>query len=1235
MQHNTFTRTASTALPPAGSVPARALVTVLAACNNGLATKTHTQQPDGTFETADYNVGSRFGWRVAEATSIHGLANIIRGLAHNEFIVAGQVQRPHNDDGTRRDIIARKGDELFPHVDGVRRSRGARVRCWGMLDFDGVAVPEHFDLATEGADAIEWAIYEYLPACFHDVTCYWQLSSNTGIKPGLRAHVWFFFDRAVPGGLVGDYFTAEGTPVDKVVFTNDVQPHYSLPPVFKNCPDPILNRDGILEREHDFVTLPELNRQTLVAQARAQGVGNALLDDALGVEAKIALVGDGDGLDGFHRPITAAIMSAVGSARRRGLVVDADELKKRLRDAIETAPRAPGRDILRYLEDAYLDGSIAGAIRRAEQPQDHGQEDAALPAYYPRAAHTLDEAQEAVSNGMEKFLKAAAGYWQAMAEWAKECEEDPDNPFTVKPEPQRYLLAPPPGVGKTTAVVSNAGTIKKEYPKKAIGLSSPRHALNEETAAALRTAMGDEFVVEIHRGRGAEDPENPGETMCRIPDLAEEVVSAGGDVLKMLCGTPRKPHEGLCPHYYECGTQRQRQKTADIWLFAHHLLTHEKPGNFEDLSCVFVDENCTNVFLKGVSGHPITLTWGEIYDVIAEMERISQASSQASRPGRAADWEADRVVLRELLTELEKRPVGPLKTAGLPGAKGIYTATWRTKKELRIAPNTTPTDRAAELKIKGAYNKGISRVATLGRLVACAEGETVPGVTVVDGGVKLAWRKEIGKGWDVPVMFMDGTAAPAIYEEMFGVRPENVAAITCEAPHMTVRQVTDWNGSRKKLVPNDGKEDIARTARNNVARLRRYIEHRAHEFRGQGALVDGKAVDVLVVSYKATVELLEARGLPEGVETAYYGNLTGLDGWKGVRCIVLAGGAAVGVADIEREAEVIKGAPLAPLDHSFANWYAKEMVGGRRRGMDTGPALGREYHNDPIAEAVRWTKTEGELIQAYGRGREVRRTADTPLQLDILTNRPLPVEVDEFVQWKDIQPDPYGLMAARGVVMDCPSNTKGYWGVVQAVLPDVFSNLQAAKDWAQNAVTVEFAYREIYIGELYREGDLLPALAKITRYAVPVLIRAGTDTVDVFGPAAVIEYRGFLRPTDIDGDGGDDASGVCGSVTRRTDSYNHTPLQPAENRHSDQIAAKMPKRITAAIANGGWFPLSTRRLADLPGHLHPQQSADGLGRPWRHHRRRGRRPEDGVSDLRNHHGGRHAPAPRRCGPDRE
>ena len=259
---------------------------------------------------------------------------------------------------------------LFPHVDVIKQSRGSTVRQWGMIDLDGLETPDHFDLSTEGADAIEWAIYEYLPACFHDVTCFWQLSSSAGIKPGLRAHIWFHFDHPVKGGWIADYFSAEGVPADPIVFLNDAQPHYAVDPIFSKCADPIRNRSGILEREHDAVPLPQIEQHELRVTAKSLGRGDALLDDAFGFEAKLALIGDGPGLAGFHRPITSAIMAAVGATARNGQSVDDDALKAKLREAILAAPRGPGRtdsDIERYCSDETLDNSIRGAVDRAEE----------------------------------------------------------------------------------------------------------------------------------------------------------------------------------------------------------------------------------------------------------------------------------------------------------------------------------------------------------------------------------------------------------------------------------------------------------------------------------------------------------------------------------------------------------------------------------------------------------------------------------------------------------------------------------------------------------------------------------------------------------------------------------------------------------------------------------------------------------------------------------------------------
>ena len=119
----------------------------------------------------------------------------------------------------------RRNGENFPMQEG-----GAQ---WVCLDFDGVDLPEGID--PYGPEAIEYAI-SLLPSEFHTATYVAQFSSSAGVlnpdgtpyKPGLRAHVFFWFDRRVTNeelkGWLFDY------PVDMALFTA-VQPHYVADPV--------------------------------------------------------------------------------------------------------------------------------------------------------------------------------------------------------------------------------------------------------------------------------------------------------------------------------------------------------------------------------------------------------------------------------------------------------------------------------------------------------------------------------------------------------------------------------------------------------------------------------------------------------------------------------------------------------------------------------------------------------------------------------------------------------------------------------------------------------------------------------------------------------------------------------------------------------------------------------------------------------------------------------------------
>ena len=48
----------------------------------------------------------------------------------------------------------------------------------------------------------------------------------------------------------------------------------------------------------------------------------------------------------------------------------------------------------------------------------------------------------------------------------------------------------------------------------------------------------------------------------------------------------------------------------------------------------------------------------------------------------------------------------------------------------------------------------------------------------------------------------------------------------------------------------------------------------------------------------------------------------------------------------------------------------------------------------------------------------MNRTAENPLQIDLLTDVVLPVTVDELVAWSDLRPTRRDLMAARGVALE-------------------------------------------------------------------------------------------------------------------------------------------------------------------------------------------------------------------------
>jgi hypothetical protein len=108
---------------------------------------------------------------------------------------------------------------------------------------------------------------------------------------------------------------------------------------------------------------------------------------------------------------------------------------------------------------------------------------------------------------------------------------------------------------------------------------------------------------------------------------------------------------------------------------------------------------------------------------------------------------------------------------------------------------------------------------------------------------------------------------------------------------------------------------------------------------------------------------------------------------------------------------------------------------------------------------VRQQICEAELVQAIGRGRGVNRTAESPLDVDILADVVLPVTVDEVQEWT--APGLEVEMVAEGVWLESPADMALAW-------PDVWATEMAAKNWLRTNTVYFPLIGNGYQGKLHR-----------------------------------------------------------------------------------------------------------------------------------------------------------------------
>lgn len=574
------------------------------------------------------------------------------------------------------------------------------------------------------------------------------------------------------------------------------------------------------------------------------------------------------------------------------------------------------------------------------------------------------------------------------------------------------------GIGKSDRARREAARYLAELrtrgDQRTIAIAVPTHKLADEQARAfeaLPEAKAAGLRAAIWRGREADDPDAPGETMCRNLEAVRDALAVGADVESSACRRAKASPPVQCPFFGACAYQAQKHRTADLWLVPHELLFAEKPKALGELAAVIVDEAAWADGLEGVEGRPVDLTLDAFDGAVTVPDDHS-----------GLDTERLRFVHGLVGRALAAQPDGPLRRDAMLDA-GLTRETagdgrvlsWRRVVDPGLLPGMSVGERRALVRA-AAGNRTAMRLArffkALGALLADDAPEASGWISLAtvdtDDGpvrvVRLRGRREVRKGWRVPTLILDALLDPAL------VRPywpqiQVTAEIEATTPHMRVRQLVGRDWPKTALVPDEHSPPAE-----NERRLKNSERVRAAVLREARAAAPGR---VLVVVQKAVEDYWRQFGpLPANVDLAHHNAVAGRDGWRDVRKLIVVGRTLPRPGDVERMAEALTGRAVTARASGRYERHdtAIEMQDG------TAASAEADRHPDPIAEAIRWQICEGELIQIIGRGRAVNRTAAAPLEVLVLTDRPLPLPVDESVTWEALAPGPADLMLAQGGV---------------------------------------------------------------------------------------------------------------------------------------------------------------------------------------------------------------------------
>jgi putative DNA primase/helicase len=563
------------------------------------------------------------------------------------------------------------------------------------------------------------------------------------------------------------------------------------------------------------------------------------------------------------------------------------------------------------------------------------------------------------------------------------------------------------GTGKSRANLETITVLIPELraakDKRAIGIAIPAHALGDQQAerlAAMTNATG--IKAAVWRSRKAPNPRHPDYTdptvpkdrksaMCLDLDAVADAEEALADPQTAVC--QKKMPDGSvreCHYFAECPFQKQRKLKPDVWLFAHELLFNTAPAVIGDLAALAVDESAWQDALFGAE-RPSPLLLDTLTREDATVPGDPLATEQLISTRRNT-FEA--LSCLDLPGEGE-RPTPALRSELLAqgidaaSASAAYAMEWKRKAEADIYPNMPPKERKEAVKAV-IHNKLVAKLGILRKAFAALLADDGPersgwvsvGTHQTKDGtaqaIYLKGRKPVHESWHVPTILMDATMLPELVR-LFWPTMELTADIRVTAPHQHITQVIDRSYSKEQLSKAAGFRDVHAII---TREARRYAPHRC-----------------LVIAQLDVKEALRERGnLPANVTLAHHNNIAGRDDWGDVAAQIVIGRTAPSPGAVASITEALTGAAVDPI----GGWYPKaeahrEMADGTFRPAQT------DQHPHPVANAVRWSINEGELIQILGRPRGVNRASDDPVDILVMTDAVLPFPIETTISCSGAQ----------------------------------------------------------------------------------------------------------------------------------------------------------------------------------------------------------------------------------------